>query len=225
MGFRVWGVRCQNQFSSSSKLGSTAASNYWLDNSLCVVGTHPPFSSFFIFHSHQPFSFCENKPLQVSSKTFHLPQICHLPGVGGVGWAQLWGYLLCLFWRPKKDHLANLTERVGGGQCPYKTVIIAAYKSFSTNADSSGWWWWWKPPFQGLISSRPWLKWKSFNENWVSNFFSESGFCWISQLQFPTSNCTRGSMLQAFAFWEKYFSLQSENFSENYFQIFLDIEE
>ena len=44
------------------------------------------------------------------------------------------------------------------------------------------------PDFQGLISSRPWLKWKSFNENWVSNFFSESGFCWISQLQFPNIN-------------------------------------
>ena len=63
---RVWGVLwCQNQFSSSSKLGSTAASNYWLDNSLCVVGTHRPFSSFFIFlifhisyGTHRPFSSC-----------------------------------------------------------------------------------------------------------------------------------------------------------------------
>ena len=37
---RVWGVLwCQNQFSRSSKLCSTAASNYWLDNSL-RAGTH-----------------------------------------------------------------------------------------------------------------------------------------------------------------------------------------
>ena len=69
------------------------------------------------------------------------------------------------------------------------------------------------PDFQGLISSRPWLKWKSFNENWVSNFFSESGFCWISQLQFPTSNCTMGYLL---LFERNIFHFHLTNFSQNY---------
>ena len=46
---RVWGVLwCQNQFSRSSKLCSTAASNYWLDNSL-RPGTHHLFHNLLYF--------------------------------------------------------------------------------------------------------------------------------------------------------------------------------